>query len=215
MRSAAASTAADINNVRVQERTLRTRQKLIAAGLHEFGLNGFEASSTRSIASRAGVAQSALPYHFTTKDELWRAAAEKIFGEFLTRFGTILEMSSDDEPRARAESLITEAVCFFAQHPELHRFMTDETSGPRVEWLVETHIRPLHSVFDSLIADLDAPFDGAAPDRQHLFYMFVGAAAAPYEMAYEYNAVNGASPFDAEAVNRHAQSMIRTFLPPA
>ena len=116
--------------------------------------------------------------------------------------------------RVRAEALITEAVVFFAQHPEFHRFMTGEVRGARAIWLAETHLKPLHQVFDSVMADLDSNLGNDVPDRTHLFYMFVGAAAAPYGLSVEYEHINGGSPYDAEAVNQHAESMILTFLPP-
>jgi AcrR family transcriptional regulator len=188
---------------------------LILAGVHEFASQGYESASTRTIATKAGVCQAAVDFHFGSKDDLWRAAAEKAFGEFHATFGTALETSADLEPRERAEILVTEAVVFFAKHPEFHRFLTNTVPGPRLQWLIETHINPLHAVFDALIADLDADLDNEVPDRSHLFYMFIGAASTPYEMAEEFQAVNGTSPFDAEAVTRHAESMILTFLPPA
>lgn len=177
-------------------------------------MQGYDSTSTRTIATKAGVCQAAVDFHFGSKDDLWRAAAEKAFGEFHTTFGTALETTAHLDPRSRAEELITEAVVFFAKHPELHRFLTNTTPGPRLQWLIKTHIQPLHEVFDALIADLDADLEDEVPDRSHLFYMFIGAASTPYEMAEEFQEVNGTSPFDAEAVTRHARSMILTFLPP-
>ena len=168
----------------------------------------------KAIAARAGVTVAALRYHFPSKDEVWKAAAEKIFGEFLTTFGTMFETTAGLTARVRAEALITEAVVFFAQHPEFHRFMTGEVRGARAIWLAETHLKPLHQVFDSVMADLDSNLGNDVPDRTHLFYMFVGAAAAPYGLSVEYEHINGGSPYDAEAVNQHAESMILTFLPP-
>jgi AcrR family transcriptional regulator len=182
--------------------------------MHEFALQGFDSASTRAIATKAGVCQEAVDFHFRSKDQLWRAAAEKAFGEFHATFGTALETSAHLDPRARAKILVTEAVVFFAKHPEFHRFLTNTAPGPRLQWLIETHISPLHTVFDALIADIDAELGEEAADRSHLFYMFIGAASTPYEMTEEFHAVNGISPFDAEAVTRHAESMILTFLPP-
>ncbi len=200
--------------VRPEERTLRARHHLIAAGMHEFAAQGFDGASTRAIATKAGLCKAAVDYHFGSKQDLWRAAAEKVFGEFHTTFGTALEMSAGLDPRARAEALVTEAVVFFAKHPEFHRFVTAKGPGHQMEWLIETHISPLHGVFDALISDLDEDLGEDAPDRSHLFYMFIGAASAPYEMATEFQSVYDTSPFDADEVTRHAQSMIRTFLPP-
>ena len=211
---ASASGADKSSSVRPKDRTLRARQKLIAAGLHEFASHGYEPTKLKAIAARAGLTVAVVEYHFPSKDELWRASAEKIFGEFLTTFGTMFETTAGLTARVRAEALVTEAVVFFAQHPEFHRFMTGETNSERADWLAETHLKPLHQVFDSVMADLDSNIADDVPDRTHLFYMFVGAAAAPYGMSDEYRNANGSSPYDAEAVNQHAESMILTFLPP-
>src|SRR5215831_18051772 len=62
-----------------QQRSVETRDRLVDAALQEFATHGFDGATTREIARRAGVALAALPYHFTTKEALWRAAADRIF----------------------------------------------------------------------------------------------------------------------------------------
>src|SRR5690606_6920168 len=54
------------------------RQRLIEAGLELFGRRGYEATSTRQLAARAGVALSAIPYHFGGKAELYRAVVASV-----------------------------------------------------------------------------------------------------------------------------------------
>ena len=63
---------------RPQQRSLDTRERLVEAALHVFAQHGFEGATTREIARRAGVALAALPYHFETKQALWRAAANEV-----------------------------------------------------------------------------------------------------------------------------------------
>ena len=67
---------------RPQQRSVATRERLVEAALAVFASHGFEGATTREIASRAGVALAALPYHFTTKEALWKAAADRIFGSY-------------------------------------------------------------------------------------------------------------------------------------
>jgi AcrR family transcriptional regulator len=55
-----------------------TRQKLIEAGIRLFGLHGFEATGTRSLAAAAGVNLAAIPYHFGGKEGLYHAVARHI-----------------------------------------------------------------------------------------------------------------------------------------
>ena len=52
-----------------------TRAKLIAAGLHLFGRGGFEGTSTRALAERAGTNVASIAYHFGSKAGLRQACA--------------------------------------------------------------------------------------------------------------------------------------------
>jgi AcrR family transcriptional regulator len=55
-----------------------TRRKLIAAALELFGRKGFDGVGAREIAAAAGAPLAAIPYHFGTKDALYRAALEQV-----------------------------------------------------------------------------------------------------------------------------------------
>ena len=81
---------------RTQERGVLTRQALLDSALHEFAAAGFDAASTRAIAARAGVRQGQLTYHFDSKDVLWRAAVDHLFGRFDHEFIAALEPGPDD-----------------------------------------------------------------------------------------------------------------------
>jgi AcrR family transcriptional regulator len=55
-----------------------TRERLLEAALKIFGKFGFEGASTRALADAAGANLAAIPYHFGSKEGLYRAAAEFI-----------------------------------------------------------------------------------------------------------------------------------------
>lgn len=57
-------------------RSEQTRQKLIQAALEVIGTQGYELATTRMLTAHAGVNLAAIPYHFASKEELYRAAAE-------------------------------------------------------------------------------------------------------------------------------------------
>src|SRR4051794_2592996 len=58
-----------------------TRQRILVAALDLFADLSFEGATTREIAARAGVSQPSLNYHFQTKEELWRAAVDRLFAQ--------------------------------------------------------------------------------------------------------------------------------------
>src|SRR5580704_6578922 len=54
----------------------RTREKVLQAALECFGAFGFEGTSTRAVADRAGLSHPLLLYHFESKDRLWLSTME-------------------------------------------------------------------------------------------------------------------------------------------
>ena len=73
-----------------QQRSVITQQKLLDAAIQAFSENGFKGTSTRDIAERAGVHHPLITYHFKNKDQLWRAAADRLFGQFTHSLGKSL-----------------------------------------------------------------------------------------------------------------------------
>lgn len=198
---------------RTQRRTIETRERLLAAALPIFAARGFEGATTREIAKAAGVALAALPYHFETKDALWRAAVDRIFALLRGALGTRLEDLDALAPRERLRRLLREFVAFAATHPELHRFMLSEGTAPseRLAWLVERHVRPLFTALCSGFAD--AQRRGLAPRGrpEHLFYAMIGAASMPYAMAPEFTLLTGRDP--ADVFEAHAELLLALFVP--
>ena len=77
-------------------RTRRTRddlrQQLLEAALVEFGAKGFAGASTRSIAQRVDAHQPQINYHFASKDALWEAAVDHLFGRLTAEVGDLKEL---------------------------------------------------------------------------------------------------------------------------
>ncbi|MFG2986923.1 ScbR family autoregulator-binding transcription factor [Streptomyces sp. NPDC048258] len=60
----------------VQERSERTRRKLVHAGADLFNRNGYANATLSGIAASAGVTKGALYFHFASKDELAEAVQQ-------------------------------------------------------------------------------------------------------------------------------------------
>jgi len=200
---------------RPQQRSLETRERLVEAALAVFATHGFEGATTRAIARRAGVALAALPYHFTTKEALWRAAADRIFGLLGETFRKRLEGLEGVEVATRLRLILREFVRFAAAHPALHRFMIQEGIGrsPRLEWLVETHIRPIHDFVRAMVEA--AQREGLTPPGrpEHLHYMLIGAASSVYALGAEFELLRGEDPRDEALVAEHVATLERLFFP--
>jgi AcrR family transcriptional regulator len=189
----------------------------VEAALQAFASYGFDGATTREIARRAGAALAALPYHFTTKEELWKAAADRIFGLLNDTFRKRFEGLEGVDLPTRLRLVLRDFVRFQAAHPELHRFMIQEgiAPGPRLEWLVEKHIRPIHAFVRAMVEA--AQREGMTPlgRPEHLHYMLIGAASSVYALAAEFELLNGADPTSEALVAEHVATLERLFFPAA
>jgi AcrR family transcriptional regulator len=200
---------------RPQRRSLATREKLVEAALPLFAARGYEGATTRAIAERAGVALAAIPHHFETKDALWRAAADRLFGLLREQFEAPLRGLEGVDLRTRLRLLLRDFVVFAAAHPELHRFMLQEGTGAseRLAWLVETHIRPLFRFVRDSIADAQAQHLVPAGRAEHLYYAMIGAASMPYAVAPEFELLTGEIPSAHPLIEEHVESLLGLFFP--
>jgi len=128
-----------------QQRSVVTQQKLLDAAIEAFSENGFKGTSTRDIADRAGVHHPLITYHFKNKDQLWRAATDRIFREFNISLVKAMAEIPDVEPKAKAEAFIRTYLHYSRSQPALHRIILQEANyeSERLDWLIEHHLRPL------------------------------------------------------------------------
>src|SRR5262249_32345321 len=198
----------------VQRRARDTRDRIVAAALEAFAERGFDGARTRDIAARAGVNQGLITYHFSSKEALWKAAADRIFALLGREFGLRLEALRDVEPVARLRGVVRHFVRFAAAHPEPHRFMVEEgkSDGPRLRWLVDRHVRPLYEASRELVEA--AQDEGALlrTDPVHLHYILIGAATHFFVMSAEVHRLTGKDPMRKDTIEAHADAVAALLL---
>src|SRR6201990_2263542 len=128
-----------------QQRALETRGAILDAAIAEFAERGFEGASIRAIAERLGLQNPLIPYHYRSKDILWRAAAEHAFAQIRAGWDTLAPENSDLPPLARLREEYATLFRYTVAFPELHRFMRQEAfnNNPRLRWVAETVLTPL------------------------------------------------------------------------
>jgi AcrR family transcriptional regulator len=188
-----------------------TRERIVAAALEAFAAKGFHGASTRDIAERAGTNQGLITYHFHSKDALWRAAADRIFGLLAKRLDEQLAELPSDDPRERAREAIRIYVRFAAAHPELFRLMVDEGKNAerRMKWLVDTHLKPRWQQF----AGLGALAAADAARLPHAYYVLAGAGSLIFAVAPECRRLTGLDPQTNAAIEAHAEFVARLLVP--
>jgi TetR/AcrR family transcriptional regulator len=205
----------DVAQTKVSSRTTRpsadaTRERILAAALDLFSERSFEGATTREIAARAGVTQPLLNYHFSSKEELWRAAVDGLFETLNRARSARIEGLRGVDDATVVRLIVRDFIDFSARHPQLHRIMTQEckTDGPRMDWLVERHIRPIYEATAAQFARLVE--QGHLPDIPvpHLYYIVVGAGPTMFLLAPECRRLAGIDPSSPEVIEAHADAVI-------
>lgn len=187
-----------------------TRERIVVAALDLFSELSFEGATTREIAARAEVTQPLVNYHFSSKDELWFAAVDRIFAQLNDALTVRAQGLRGVDELTTAKLLIRDFVYFCAAHPQLHRIITQEckTDGPRMDWLVERHVRPVYeqttAMLDGLVAAGHLPGVPAA----HLYYILTGAAPTMFVLGPECRRLTGLDPRAPEVIEAHADAVI-------
>src|SRR5580658_2904811 len=186
-----------------------TRDRIVAAATDLFSERSFDGATTREIAARAGVTQPLLNYHFRSKEELWRAAVDSLFvllnrtlDERTTGLRGVDEVTS-------AKLRVREFITFSARNPQLHRIIMQEskTDGPRMDYLVDRHVRPIYERTIELFEALARK--GAVPPlpSAHLYSILTGARPTLFVLAPECRPLSSVDPSDDAVIEAHAHAV--------
>ena len=145
-----------------------TRASLIQAGLHLFGQNGFEATSTRQLAARAGTNVASIAYHFGSKAGLRAACAMAVVSRVskaLDGAGVLDAPNTGGAALAKIENLVGALVDLIVASPEaadMAAFMIREATAPGevADTVYLQFIEPRHKA----ICRLWATVTGRDPD---------------------------------------------------
>ncbi len=189
-----------------------TRERILEAAVETFAEKGFLGSSTREVARRADTNQGLITYYFRSKEELWRAAADRIFEGLETRLAKRLGALEATDRRERAREAIREYVRFAAAQPELFRIMVDEgrVADDRMNWLVDAHLRPYFEAISGALMDVAGIDEALVP---HAFYALAGAASLLFAVGPECRRLTGLDPRAPAAIETHADYVARLLVP--
>jgi len=192
------------------EKTEQTREKLLAAGIHLFSQQGYEATSTRQIEAHAKVQRNLMSYHFGSKQAFWKACLERLSERLQERLAPALAQSKDIEPGERIRFLIRRFVRASAEVPEVNRIMFDEgkCQSWRLKWLVDH----FSGAFFARVAELfdDGRKRNVIPDMPLIqFYYLLVSSGAVFSMAAECELLTGQNTLDDAVVDAQADTLAR------
>jgi AcrR family transcriptional regulator len=197
----------------MQARSKQKRSEILHQARIIFAERGCDAANVRDIAAAAKTTHSMIRYHFGTKDQLWRESVKDMF-ELLDE-----ALAFDDGSSASLNGLdgfkayLRRYIRYSAAHPEHARIMIMESvrGGDRLDWIVETFIRPLHK-------NLGKRFDSSGgiegmPDMHPISFVYILTAACqmPFILAQEAKALYGVNTLEDEMVETHIESVLNLF----
>ena len=200
---------------KTQQRSLRTKQKLLDAALEAFSENGYKGTSTRDIASRAGVHHPLITYHFSNKDRLWRSAVKYVFADFIGELQKAEEDFSGECPKARFAAMIRIYVHHAARFPAIHKIVLQESSyqSSRLEWLCENFLSPLAAAASSHIRDLQDKGVAVSGDPLIIYNMVRVCSGTLIALGLELRNSSDIDLDSQEKLDELAELIVRVFLP--
>jgi len=200
---------------KTQQRSLRTKQKLLDAALEAFSESGFKGTSTRDIAARAGVHHPLITYHFSNKDRLWRSAVKYVFRDFVVELQRAQQNHAGDCPKARFSAMIRIYVHYAARHPALHKIVLQESSYPsdRLKWLSDNFLNPLADAAARYIGELQE--NGVTPhgDPLLIYNMIRVSSGTLIALGLELKNTSNIDLEDPETLDKLSDLIVRIFLP--
>ena len=190
----------------IQQRAEETQEAILLAAVELFTTQGFDGISIKAIEQASGTKRGLVTYHFDDKESLWRQVADHVFNQLsqLSKAETAAIQSLEVEAQVRAH--LTHFIIQSARHPEVSRLIIQEGKAMtwRLEYLVDTHIRPRLSMLAGL---MDRKLDA------HTLYMFLGAATLVFDVEAEVERMFGFNPRQDEFVIEHAKRVCDLFIP--
>jgi AcrR family transcriptional regulator len=125
-----------------------TEARLVAAAAQLFARRGFKATTTRDIATLAGLNEATLFRYFTHKTNLFVAALESHLNRITIGRDLRLSLASDDDPEVVLPKIVGFVLTTLAEQPELQHLLY--VAGFEVTETLEIIRERLGPIFDLL-----------------------------------------------------------------
>ena len=128
-----------------------TCDRLLQVAQALFAERGYRGTSLRDISARIGIKAPSLLHHFSSKEQIYLAVLDRIFGRLEDAIGSVL--IGTDSYQRRASSAIEGAIDFLARRPDYARlvwneFIVENGIGLR---LLKRRLPPLYAMAQNFI----------------------------------------------------------------
>ena len=192
-----------------QRRSMESRARIIAEASEAFMNRGYESVSTHDVSAAAGVTQGLITYHFKSKEGLWQAAMDRVFGDFRNSLAARIRELQGEDDRTFLADVIRHVVSLEAQFPSIVRFMVE--SGKHADshliWLLKRHIHPIYEVMTHLFEVGQGKGVLRPLPLTNAYYVLLTAGSI-FSLEDEIRLVAGSSTRSQPFVEAHAECLI-------
>jgi AcrR family transcriptional regulator len=125
-------------------------EALLAAALSSFAEHGFEKSSLRTIASKAGIDVALISYRYGSKLGLWTAVVDLVAEDSIVRINAISAQNHELSPTDRLEQLCAGLVELIAERPLFAQLLITEimttNEGERQALIAQKLAQPVYAI---------------------------------------------------------------------
>ena len=198
-----------------REQREQTRHRILGAAVQCFARSGFEAASLADIANQAAVTKALVQYHFSTKEQLWKAAARHLWDERNNFLRGRLADICESEPTERLRRGFTALVEFTRENPQWLWFMFHESAagGERLQWLIEHCLQEDYPMGEQFVRQFQQQGLIREGSPLHLLHLISGALTYNLLVAPLTLRATGTD-LSSEASIAHQVSLLQTLLAP-
>jgi TetR/AcrR family transcriptional regulator len=130
-----------------------SRDKLLDAAIDLFARYGYDPVSTKSVAEASQLTQSMVHYHFGSKEQLWKAAIDRLMRKRGRAFPVSRLEFKDVDPITRLKILVRRLVEANAAEPNYVRILMHEAMAqtPRLDWLLDNYVAAGFDAFNQAV----------------------------------------------------------------
>lgn len=186
------------------------RDALLQIASAHFARFGFDGASLRAIADEAGLAHGVIRHYFGSKDALWEAAADFLFGQVHAAMADAIAEVDLNDAVARLDAQVRATVQTAARIPHLASFVMQGgiAGGARYDWLVEKHLRPAYAFALEPFHQLTREQRATRIDPHFAFIMATNAALGPFAQSANSRALAGMDMADPDIADAYADTLI-------
>lgn len=187
-------------------RSSLVRENVIHAALECFGAFGFEGTSTRAVAERAGVSHPLLLYHFESKDLLWQSTMDDVIDHYREEMESRFAKVDANDSVALLQAFIENFVRYTARVPQLHRIMTQESTqgSERIRYVMELQ-RSSFNAICKVIRQGQTRGLVRSGEPARIYYAIIGLAGTLLCVSTEYELMTGRQVFSEPELKKSIQ----------